>query len=99
MMWHYIRSFPYIDLCSSESEMATTVHSLQDDYRTISHISSLYSWVSDDELTQSSLTEHHSQPTPQLSKQEVLRQIHLRRHIDGLRKNLKEKETKVDECR
>ncbi len=86
------------DLCSSESEMAT-VNSLEEENRTTSHLS-LDSWLSDNELTpQGVVAQRGGQLTPQLSKQEVLRQIHLRKHIDGLRKNLKEKETKVEKCR
>ena len=34
-----------------------------------------------------------------LSQQEVLRQLHLRRHIDLLKKNVEEKEQAVEEAR
>ncbi len=37
--------------------------------------------------------------TPQCTKQEIIRQIHLRQYIDGLRKKLNDKETKVEEIR
>ncbi len=45
------------------------------------------------------LREGEQPGTPQCTKQEIIRQIHLRQHIDGLRKKLNDKETKVEECR
>ena len=36
---------------------------------------------------------------PVLTKQELIRQIHLRRHVNQLKKNLVEKEGKVEELR
>jgi hypothetical protein len=36
---------------------------------------------------------------PVLTKQELIRQIHLRRHVNQLKRNLAEKEGKVEELR
>ena len=53
----------------------------------------------DDALTESESGEEGKQTATQLSKQELIRQVHLRRHINQLKKILEEKEIKVEDSR
>ena len=53
----------------------------------------------EDALTESESGEEGRQAATQLSKQELIRQVHLRRHINQLKKILEEKDIKAEDCR
>lgn len=90
-----------VDLYSSESDIATELSSR------VQSLTNIRNYGNTEELNEDNrpmsvpgmgLTSE-SKTNPQLSKQEVIRQIYLRRHIDELKKGVEDKNHKVEQCR